>query len=174
MSVKIGDVAPDFRADTTEGRIQFHDWLGESWAVLFSHPEDPAPLLGGMDSIREDFDRRGVKIIGLSWDPIGRRADRGREVQETQRTAPGYPIIADVDLNVSRLYGMVPVDVIGDPAERTAVFNETARNLFVIAADKKVKLILACPLTADRIFDLVLRVVDTLELAVNERLVIPA
>jgi thioredoxin-dependent peroxiredoxin len=178
MSVKIGDIAPDFQADTTEGRIHFHDWLGESWAVLFSHPRDLTPVgtlaFGSMESIRAEFDRRGVRIIGLSCDPIGTREDWGSEVEGIQRTPPSYPIIADIDLNVSKLYGMLPVDVIEGLAGRTPVLDETVRNLFVIAPDKKVKLILACPLTPERIFDLVLRVIDTLELAVNNKVVMPA
>ena len=178
MSVKIGDIAPDFRADTTEGRIHFHEWLGESWAVLFSHPRDLTPVgtleFGTIESIRAEFDRRGVRIIGLSRDPIGTREGWGSEVEEMQRTPPSYPIIADIDLNVSKLYGMLPVDVIEGLAGRAPVFHETVRNLFVIAPDKKVKVILACPLSPERLFDLVLRVIDTFELAVDDKVVMPA
>jgi alkyl hydroperoxide reductase subunit AhpC len=178
MSVKIGDVAPDFEADTTEGRIRFHDWLGESWAVLFSHPNDFTPVrtteFGDMESIKPEFDRRGVKIIGLSRDPIGPHKDWERELEGTQRTAPAYPIIADIDSNVSKLYGMLPVDVIDDPAGRTPASNRTVRNLFVIAANKRVKLILAYPVTVERIFAVVLRVIDSLELTVDDNVVTPA
>ena len=178
MSVQIGEVAPDFQADTSEGIIRFHDWLGESWAVLFSHPKDFTPVLttefGNMESIKLEFDRRGVKIIGLSRDPIGAHKEWEHDIEETQRTAPAYPIIADIDFNVSKLYGMLPVDVIDDPAGRTPAFNRTVRNLFVIAANKKVKLILAYPVKVERIFDVVLRVIDSLELTVNDKVVTPA
>jgi alkyl hydroperoxide reductase subunit AhpC len=178
MSVKIGDIAPDFRADTTEGTIHFHDWLGESWAVLFSHPKDLTPVVNlefrSMESIKAEFDRRRVRIIGLSCDLVGTRGDWGREVEKTQGTPLSYPIIADIDLNVSKLYGMLPVDGIEGLAGPTPVFHETVRNLFVIAPDKKVKVILACPLTPERNFDLVLRVIDTLELAVDDKVVMPA
>jgi alkyl hydroperoxide reductase subunit AhpC len=178
MSVKIGDVAPDFEADSTEGRIRFHDWLGESWAVLFSHANDFTPVriaeFGNMESIKPEFDRRGVKIIGLSRDPIAAYKDWERVLEETQRTAPAYPIIADIDSNVSKLYGMLPVDVIEDPAGRTPASNRTVRNLFVIAANKKVKLILAYPVTVERIFAVVLRVIDSLELTVDDNVVTPA
>jgi thioredoxin-dependent peroxiredoxin len=179
MSVKIGDIAPDFRADTTEGRIHFHDWLGESWAVLFSQPRDLTTVgtseFGSMESIRAEFDRRGVRIIGLSCEPIGTCEGWGSGIEEMQRTPPSYPIIADIDLNVSKLYGMLPRDVIeGLAGHRTPVFHETVRNLFVIAPDKKVKVILACPLIPERLFELVLRVIDTFELAVNDKVVMPA
>ncbi len=144
MALHIGDTAPDFEAETTEGRINFHDWIGDSWAVLFSHPKDFTPVctteLGYMAKIKPDFDRRNVKIIGLSVDPVDKHAEWAADIAETQGTAPNYPMIGDVDFNVSKLYGMLGADVSGDPADRTAVDNQTVRNVFVIGPDKKVKL----------------------------------
>ena len=144
MALTIGDTAPDFEAETTEGRIHFHDWIGDSWAVLFSHPKDFTPVctteLGYMAKIKPEFDRRDVKIIGLSVDPIDDHAEWAEDIEETQGHAPNYPMIGDTDFNVSKLYGMLPADVSGDPAERTPADNQTVRNVFVIGPDKKIKL----------------------------------
>ena len=177
MALTIGDVAPDFEADTTEGRINFHDWIGESWAVMFSHPKDFTPIctteLGYMAKIKPDFDSRGVKIIGLSVDPIDKHAAWSADIEETQGYAPNYPMIADVDFNVSQLYGMLGADVSGDPADRTAVDNQTVRNVFVIGPDKKVKLILVYPMTTGRNFDEVIRVIDSLQLTAKHKVSTP-
>ncbi|HEY2323160.1 MAG TPA: peroxiredoxin [Thermoanaerobaculia bacterium] len=178
MALQLGDTAPDFEAETTEGRIHFHDWLGDSWAVLFSHPKDFTPVctteLGYMASIKPEFDKRRVKVIGLSVDPLGKHGDWARDIEETQGTAPNYPIIADSDFNVSKLYGMLPAAVSGDPAERTPADNQTVRNVFVIGPDKKVKLILIYPMTTGRNFDEVLRVIDSLQLTAKHRVATPA
>ena len=146
MALKIGDTAPDFEAETTEGRINFHDWIGDNWAVLFSHPKDFTPVctteLGYMAKIKPEFDKRSVKIIGLSVDPTGKHEDWAKDIEETQGAAPNYPIIGDADFKVSKLYDMLPADVEGDPGDRTPADNQTVRNVFVIGPDKKVKLIL--------------------------------
>jgi thioredoxin-dependent peroxiredoxin len=177
MSLQIGDTAPDFEAETTEGRIRFHDWIGDSWAVLFSHPKDFTPVctteLGYMAKIKPEFDRRGVKIIGLSVDPSERHADWAKDIEETQGYAPNYPIIADSDFNVSKLYGMLPASTSGDPLTRTPADNQTVRNVFVIGPDKKVKLILVYPMTTGRNFDEVLRVIDSLQLTAKHRVSTP-
>ena len=168
MSLRIGDTAPDFEADTTEGRIKFHDWIGDSWAVLFSHPKDFTPVctteLGYMAKIEPDFASRNMKVIGLSVDPLGKHEEWAKDIEETQGTAPNYPIISDADFNVSKLYGMLPAEVEGDAADRTPADNQTVRNVFVIGPDKKVKLILVYPMSTGRNFDEVLRVVDSLQL----------
>ncbi|MEI8104446.1 MAG: peroxiredoxin [Actinomycetes bacterium] len=178
MSLQIGSVAPDFEADTTEGRIHFHEWLGDSWAVLFSHPKDFTPVctteLGYMARIKPEFDRRNVKLIGLSVDPIDKHALWAKDIEETQGTAPNYPMIGDVDFNVSKLYGMLGADVSGDPADRTAADNQTVRNVFVIGPDKKVKLILIYPMTTGRNFDEVIRVIDSLQLTAKHKVATPA
>jgi alkyl hydroperoxide reductase subunit AhpC len=178
MALQIGAVAPDFEADTTEGPIRFHEWLGDSWAVLFSHPKDFTPVctteLGYMASIKPEFDRRGVKIIGLSVDPTDKHEQWARDIEETQGTAPNYPIIGDSDFNVSKLYGMLPADVSGDPGERTPADNQTVRNVFVIGPDKKIKLVLVYPMTTGRNFDEVLRVIDSLQLTANHKVATPA
>jgi thioredoxin-dependent peroxiredoxin len=178
MALTLGDTAPDFEADTTEGRIKFHDWIGDSWTVLFSHPKDFTPVctteLGYMASIKPEFDRRGVKIIGLSVDPTDKHEQWAQDIAETQGTAPNYPIIGDSDFNVSKLYGMLPADVSGDPGARTPADNQTVRNVFVIGPDKKVKLILAYPMTTGRNFDEVLRVIDSLQLTANHKVATPA
>jgi thioredoxin-dependent peroxiredoxin len=167
MALQIGDTAPDFEADTTEGRIRFHDWIGDSWAVLFSHPKDFTPVctteLGYMAKIKPEFDRRNTKIIGLSVDPTGDHEEWAHDIEETQGTAPNYPIIADSGFEVSKLYGMLAAEVSGDPKERTPADNQTVRNVFVIGPDKKVKLILIYPMTTGRNFDEVLRVIDSLQ-----------
>jgi thioredoxin-dependent peroxiredoxin len=178
MALQLGETAPDFEAETTEGKIRFHDWIGDSWAVLFSHPKNFTPVctteLGYMASIKPEFDRRGVKIIGLSVDPVEKHADWAKDIQETQGTAPNYPIIGDSDFNVSKLYGMLPAGVEGDPASRTPADNQTVRNVFVIGPDKKVKLILVYPMTTGRNFDEVLRVIDSLQLTANHKVATPA
>src|SRR3954451_5306038 len=173
MALTIGDTAPDFEAETTEGRIRFHEWLGDSWAVLFSHPKDFTPVctteLGYMAKIKPEFDRRGVKIIGLSVDPSDKHHEWAKDIEETQGTAPNYPIIADSDYKVSKLYDMLPAEVEGDPADRTPADNQTVRNVIVIGPDKKVKLVLVYPMTTGRNFDEVLRDIDSLQLTANHR-----
>src|SRR3954447_10796766 len=178
MSLTIGDTAPDFEADSTEGRIRFHDWIGDDWAVLFSHPRNFTPVctteLGYMASIKPEFDRRGVKIIGLSADPIENHDQWAKDIEETQGTAPNYPIIADADFAVAKAYGMLPADVEGDPTERTPAQNATLRNVFVVGPDKKIKLVLIYPMTTGRNFDEVLRVLDSLRLTAEQQLATPA
>ena len=178
MSLQINQEAPDFTADSTEGPINFHEWIGDSWAVLFSHPKDFTPVctteLGYMAQIEPEFAARGVKVIGLSVDPLDRHADWAKDIAETQGTAPNYPIISDADFNVSKLYGMLPASVEGDPLERTPADNQTVRNVFVIGPDKKVKLILVYPMTTGRNFDEVLRVIDSLQLTANHKVATPA
>ncbi len=174
----IGDTAPDFDVETTEGKINFHDWIGESWAVLFSHPRDFTPVctteLGYMASIKPEFDKRGVKIIGLSVDPLDNHEKWASDIAETQGTAPNFPMIADTDFNVSKLYGMLPADVEGDPTERTPAENGTLRNVFAIGPDKKIKLVLIYPMTTGRNFDEVLRVLDSLQLTAKYAVATPA
>jgi thioredoxin-dependent peroxiredoxin len=178
MALQLGDVAPDFEADTTQGRIKFHDWISDSWAVLFSHPKDFTPVctteLGYMARIQPDFESRNVKIIGLSVDPLDKHEDWAKDIEETQGTAPEYPIISDADFNVSKLYGMLAADVSGDPGDRTPADNQTVRNVFVIGPDKKIKLILVYPMTTGRNFDEVLRVIDSLQLTANHKVATPA
>jgi alkyl hydroperoxide reductase subunit AhpC len=178
MALTIGDTAPDFEVETTEGRIKFHDWLGDSWGVLFSHPRDFTPVctteLGYMASIKPDFDRRNTKIIGLSVDPIDNHEKWAQDIEETQGTAPNYPIIGDSDFKVSKLYGMLPEDVSGDPTARTPADNQTVRNVFVIGPDKKIKLLLVYPMTTGRNFDEVLRVIDSLQLTASHKVSTPA
>jgi thioredoxin-dependent peroxiredoxin len=178
MALQLGDTAPDFQADSTEGPISFHDWIGDSWAVLFSHPKDFTPVctteLGYMASIKPEFDRRGVKIIGLSVDPSTEHERWARDIEETQGTAPNYPIIGDSDFQVSKLYGMLAADVSGDPKSRTPADNQTVRNVFVIGPDKKIKLILVYPMTTGRNFDEVLRVIDSLQLTAKHKVSTPA
>ncbi|WP_205697152.1 peroxiredoxin [Conexibacter sp. SYSU D00693] len=178
MTLTIGDTAPDFEADTTEGRIKFHDWIGDSWAVLFSHPRNFTPVctteLGYMASIKPEFDKRGAKIIGLSVDPLENHETWAQDIGETQGTAPNYPLISDHDFTVSKLYGMLPKDVEGDPTQRTPAQNATLRNVFVIGPDKKVKLVLIYPMTTGRNFDEVLRVLDSLQLTAKHAVATPA
>ena len=178
MALTLGDTAPDFQAQTTEGPISFHDWIGDSWAVLFSHPKDFTPVctteLGYMASIKPEFDKRGVKIIGLSVDPTDKHEQWASDIEETQGARPNYPIIGDSDFNVSKLYGMLGADVSGDPGDRTAAHNQTVRNVFVIGPDKKVKLVLVYPMTTGRNFDEVLRVIDSLQLTANHKVATPA
>src|SRR5215469_16778685 len=175
--MQIGDLAPDFDAETTQGDIRFHDWVGDSWAVLFSHPKDFTPVctteLGYMAKIKPEFDARGVKIIGISVDPVDKHEKWADDIQETQGTRPNYPIIGDSDFAVSKLYGMLGADVSGDPADRTAADNQAVRNVFVIGPDKKVKLILVYPMTTGRNFDEVLRVIDSLQLTARHKVSTP-
>ena len=178
MALSIGDTAPDFEAQTTEGKIKFHDWIGDHWAVLFSHPKDFTPVctteLGYMAKIKPEFDKRGVKIIGLSVDPVDRHAEWSKDIKETQGFAPNYPMIGDTDFNVSKLYGMLPAATSGDPLKRTPNDNQTVRNVFVIGPDKKIKLILVYPMSTGRNFDEVLRVIDSLQLTAKHRVSTPA
>ena len=177
VTLKLGDVAPDFEAETTEGRIKFHDWIGDSWAVLFSHPKDFTPVctteLGYMAKIKPDFESRNVKIIGLSVDPSDKHEQWAKDIEETQGTAPNYPIIDDSDFHVSKLYGMLPAETSGDAGERTPADNQTVRNVFVIAPDKTIKLILVYPMTTGRNFDEVLRVIDSLQLTAKHKVATP-
>jgi alkyl hydroperoxide reductase subunit AhpC/rhodanese-related sulfurtransferase len=176
-ALKLGDVAPDFEARTTEGPVRFHEWIGDSWAVLFSHPKDFTPVctteLGYMAKIKPEFDRRNVKVIGLSVDPVDKHSTWAADIEETQGSAPNYPIIGDDDYNVSKLYGMLPANANGSAADRTAADNQTVRNVFVIGPDKKVKLVLVYPMTTGRNFDEVLRVIDSLQLTANHRVATP-
>jgi alkyl hydroperoxide reductase subunit AhpC len=174
----IGDDAPDFEAETTEGRIRFHEWIGDSWAILFSHPRDFTPVctteLGYMAKIKPEFDKRGVKIIGLSVDPVSNHEKWASDIEETQGTAVNYPMIGDTDFAISKAYGMLPADVSGDPTERTPAQNATLRNVYVIGPDKKIKLVLIYPMTTGRNFDEILRVVDSLQLTAGHAVSTPA
>ena len=177
MSLKIGDAAPDFEAETTEGRIRFHEWLGDGWGVIFSHPKDFTPVctteLGYMAKIKPEFDKRGVKIIGLSVDPVDNHAAWAKDIEETQGTAVNYPMIGDPDLKVSKLYGMLPAGA-GETSEgRTAVDNQTVRNVYVIGPDKKIKLVISYPMSTGRNFDEVLRVIDSLQLTAKHQVATP-
>src|SRR3954468_14794789 len=175
--LRIGAEAPDFEAETTEGRIRFHDWIGDSWAVLFSHPKDFTPVctteLGYMAKIKPEFDRRNVKVIGLSVDSSSDHERWAQDIAETQGQAPNYPIIGDADFNVSKLYGMLPASTAGEAKSRTPADNQTVRNVFVVGPDKKVKLILVYPMTTGRNFDEVLRVIDSLQLTAKHRVSTP-
>jgi len=177
MTLSIGDLAPDFNADTTEGRIHFHDWIGDSWCVLFSHPKDFTPVctteLGYMAKIKPEFDRRNVKIIGLSVDRVDDHGKWATDIKETQGFAPNYPLIADPDLSISKLYGMLPAAAAGDPSKRTPADNQTVRNVFVIGPDKKVKLIMVYPMTTGRNFDEIVRVIDSLQLTAKHKVATP-
>ena len=177
MALTIGDTAPDFEAVSTEGTINFHDWIGDSWAVLFSHPRNFTPVctteLGYMAKIEPDFASRNTKIIGISVDPIENHKQWAEDIAETQGSAPNYPIIADSDFAVAKAYGMLPADVSGDPTERTPADNQTVRNVFVIGPDKKIKLILVYPMTTGRNFDEVLRVIDSLQLTAKHKVATP-
>ena len=177
MALQIGDTAPDFEADTTEGRIKFHDWIGDSWAVLFSHPKDFTPVctteLGYMANAKPEFDKRNTKIIGLSVDSTSDHEGWAKDIEETQGTAPNYPIIADDDFAVSKAYGMLPAETSGEAGERTPADNQTVRNVFVVGPDKKIKLVLVYPMTTGRNFDEVLRVIDSLQLTANHKVSTP-
>ena len=177
MALTINDTAPDFTAQTTDGELHFHEWIGDSWAVLFSHPKDFTPVctteLGYMARIKPEFDRRNVKIIGISVDSTGDHEGWAKDIEETQGTAPNYPIIGDDDFAISKAYGMLPADVGGEASDRTAADNQTVRNVFVIGPDKKVKLVLVYPMTTGRNFDEVLRVIDSLQLTAKHRVATP-
>jgi alkyl hydroperoxide reductase subunit AhpC len=177
MTLSLGDTAPDFEADTTTGRIKFHDWIGNSWAVLFSHPKDFTPVctteLGYMAKIKPEFDKRNVKILGISVDPIDRHAQWAADIKETQGHAPNYPMIGDPDLKIAKLWGMLPAAANGNAAQRTPADNQTVRNVFVIGPDKKIKLVLVYPMTTGRNFDEVLRVIDSLQLTAKHRVATP-
>ena len=178
MTLHIGSIAPDFVQDSTEGRISYHEWLGGSWGVLFSHPKDFTPVctteLGYMAKIKPEFDKRNVKIIGLSVDAAENHEKWAKDIEETQGTAPNYPLIGDPYLTVAKLYGMLPLDTSGDPTERTPAMNATLRNVFVIGPDKKIKLVLIYPMTTGRNFDEILRVIDSLQLTANHQVATPA
>ncbi len=178
MALSINYTAPDFEADTTQGKIKFHDWVGDSWAVLFSHPKDFTPVctteLGYMARIKPEFDKRGVKLIGLSVDPVERHGEWAKDIEETQGFAPNYPMIGDTDLSISKAWGMLPASLSGEATKRTAADNQTVRNVFVIGPDKKVKLILVYPMTTGRNFDEVLRVIDSLQLTAKHKVATPA
>jgi alkyl hydroperoxide reductase subunit AhpC len=177
MTLQIGDTAPDFEAETTQGKIRFHDWLGSSWGVLFSHPKDFTPVctteLGYMARMKPEFDRRNVKIVGLSVDPVGNHARWAKDIEETQGAAPNYPMIGDPELKVAKLYGMLPASA-GETSEgRTPVDNQTVRNVFVIGPDKKIKLLIVYPMSTGRNFDEVLRVIDSLQLTAKHQVATP-
>lgn len=178
MTLTIGDLAPDLEVETTEGRIKFHDWVGDGWAVLFSHPRDFTPVctteLGYMAKIKPEFDRRGVKIIGLSVDPVDNHAKWAKDIEATQGTAPDFPMIADTDFTVAKAYGMLPADVSGDPTQRTPAQNATLRNVFVIGPDKRIKLVLIYPMSVGRNFDEILRAIDALQVTEANQLSTPA
>uniref|UniRef100_UPI0035941271 peroxiredoxin n=1 Tax=Arthrobacter oryzae TaxID=409290 RepID=UPI0035941271 len=177
MGLQLGEIAPDFSAETTTGEIRFHDWLGDSWGVLFSHPKDFTPVctteLGYMATIKPEFDRRGVKIIGLSVDSTADHERWAADIEETQGARPSYPVIGDDDYTVAKLYGMLPAATSGDAKSRTPADNQTVRSVFVIGPDKKIKLILVYPMTTGRNFDEVLRVVDSLQLTAKHRVATP-
>jgi alkyl hydroperoxide reductase subunit AhpC len=177
MALRLGDTAPDFQAETTQGPIRFHQWLGDSWGILFSHPKDFTPVctteLGYMARIKPEFDKRNVKIIGLSADPVDRHSGWAKDIEETQGTAVNYPIIGDPDLAVAKLYDMLPAEASGDPSKRTAADNQTVRNVYVIGPDKKLKLILIYPMTTGRNFDEVLRVIDSMQLTAKHKVATP-
>ncbi len=178
MALQIGETAPDFTAETTEGTINFHEWIGDSWTVLFSHPRNFTPVctteLGYLAKIKPDFDARGVKVIGLSVDPVENHEKWSDDIEETQGFRPNYPLIGDKDFQVSKLYGMLPAEVEGEPTERTPAQNATVRNVFVIGPDKQIKLVLVYPMTTGRNFDEVLRVVDSLQLTAKHKVATPA
>ncbi|MDQ3097091.1 MAG: redoxin domain-containing protein, partial [Chloroflexota bacterium] len=167
MALSLGDTAPDFEADSTEGKLNFHEWVGDSWAVLFSHPKDFTPVctteLGYMARIKPEFDKRGVKIAGISVDPVDKHSKWAEDIKETQGFAPNYPLIGDPDLSIAKAWGMLPAAASGNAADRTAAENTTVRNVFVIGPDKRIKLMLVYPMTTGRNFDEVLRVIDSLQ-----------
>ena len=177
MALQIGDVAPDFDAETTEGRIRFHEWIGDSWAVLFSHPKDFTPVctteLGYMAKLKPEFDKRNAKIIGLSVDPVDNHQRWSDDIKQTQGYAPNYPMIGDTDLKVAKLYGMLPASLEGSCEGRTPADNQTVRNVFVVGPDKKIKLVIVYPMTTGRNFDEVLRVIDSLQLTAKHKVATP-
>jgi len=177
MSLQLGDTAPDFEAETTQGPIKFHEWIGDGWAVFFSHPKDFTPVctteLGYVAKLKPEFDRRNVKVIGLSVDPVENHAKWAVDIKETQGLAPNYPMIGDTDLRISKLYGMLPASASGDASARTPADNQTVRNVFVIGPDKKIKLLIVYPMTTGRNFDEVLRVIDSLQLTAKHKVATP-
>src|SRR5579871_687721 len=178
MALPIGATAPDFEAETTQGKIKFHDWIGNSWAMLFSHPKDFTPVctteLGALAKLKPEFDKRGVKLMGLSVDPVDRHAKWSEDIKETQGAAPNYPMIGDTDYNVSKLYDMLPAATSGDPLKRTPADNQTVRNVFVIGPDKKIKLVMVYPMTTGRNFQEILRSIDSLQLTAKHSVSTPA
>jgi alkyl hydroperoxide reductase subunit AhpC len=178
VSLSLGDTAPDFTAETTDGPINFHEWIGDSWAVLFSHPKAFTPIctteLGAVARLKPEFDRRGVKVIGLSVDPLEKNSGWEKDIEEVTGYAPNFPVISDADYNVSKLYGLLPAAVSGDPLVRTPADNQTVRNVFVVGPDKKIKLILVYPMTTGRNFDEILRVIDSLQLTATKKVATPA
>ena len=178
MALRIGDTAPNFQAQTTEGDIDFHQWIGDKWAILFSHPKDFTPVctteLGTMAKLKPEFDRRGVKIIGLSADPVDDHKRWANDIKETQGTAPNYPMIADADYKVAKAYDMLPAAVSGDPSKRTPADNMTVRTVFIIGPDKKIKLMLYYPMTTGRNFDEILRALDSMQLTAKHKVATPA
>ena len=178
MALQIGDIAPDFQSDSTEGPIRFHEWIGDKWALLFSHPKDFTPVctteLGSLARLKPEFDKRNVLLIGLSVDPVAKHKDWANDIAETQGVAPNYPLIGDTDLTIAKLYGMLPASTSGDANTRTAADNQTVRTVFVIGPDKKVKLILIYPMTTGRNFQEILRVIDSLQLTAKHRVATPA
>ena len=177
MPLQINDIAPDFTAETTDGPIRFHEWAGDSWVVLFSHPKDFTPVctaeLGAVAKLKPEFDKRGVKVIGLSVDPVENHAKWAADIAETQGTAPNFPMIGDTDLKVSKLYGMLPADTAGSSEGRTPANNATVRNVFIIGPDKLIKLLIAYPMTTGRNFDEILRVLDSMQLTAKHRVATP-
>ncbi len=178
MTLAIGDTAPDFEAETTEGKIRFHDWLGNSWGVLFSHPKDFTPVctteLGTMARLKPEFDKRNVKILGLSVDPVDNHKKWAADIKEVVGFAPNYPLVGDTDLKISKAYGMLPASTAGTSEGRTPTDNQTVRNVFIIGPDKKIKLVLVYPMTTGRNFDEVLRVIDSLQMTAKYRVATPA
>ena len=178
MPLQLNDIAPNFTAETTEGKINFHQWAGDSWVVLFSHPKDFTPVctteLGRVAHLKPEFDKRGVKVIGLSVDPVDNHAKWSADIAETQGMAPNYPMIGDTDLNVSKLYGMLPADTSGSSEGRTPANNATVRNVFIIGPDKRIKLILVYPMTTGRNFDEIIRVIDSMQLTAKHKVATPA
>ena len=177
MSIRLGDTAPDFQAETTQGTISFHDWIGNGWAILFSHPKDFTPVctteLGYMAKLAPEFAKRNTKVIGLSVDPIGRHAEWAKDIEETQGYAVNYPMIGDPDLSIAKLYDMLPADEPGTSEGRTAATNHTVRSVFIIGPDKKVKLVLTYPMTTGRNFDEVLRILDSMQLTAEHKVATP-
>ena len=177
MTLQIGDTAPDFEAVTTHGPIRFHEWIGDGWAVLFSHPKDFTPVctteLGYVAKLKPEFDRRNVKVIGLSVDSVADHEKWAGDIKETQGAAPNYPMIGDIDLRISKLYGMLPASAAGEAAARTPADNQTVRNVFIVGPDKRVKLIIIYPMTTGRNFDEVLRVIDSLQLTAKHKVATP-
>ena len=177
-AASINDIAPDFTADTTEGQLHFYEWAGDHWVVLFSHPKDFTPVctteLGAVAKLKPEFDKRGVKVIGLSVDPVENHTKWSADIAETQGTAPNYPMIGDTDLKVSKLYGMLPADTAGTSEGRTPANNATVRNVFIIGPDKRIKLMIAYPMTTGRNFDEIIRVIDSMQLTAKHKVATPA